>query len=57
MAGRLEKVAALIEKEDMLEWVKPQGGVVRFTHIKKESLVVPFLYVVSKSQSEDFLEA
>jgi hypothetical protein len=56
MAGRLEKVAAWIEKEDMLEWVKPQGGVVRFTHIK-ESLVVPFLYVVSKSQSEDFLEA
>lgn len=36
MAVRLEKVAAWIEKEDMLEWVKPQGGVVCFPHMKKE---------------------
>lgn len=36
MAARLDKVAAWMETEDMLEWVKPQGGVVCFPHMKEE---------------------
>lgn len=36
MRVRLEMVASWIEKEDLLEWVKPKGGVVCFPKMKKE---------------------
>ncbi|KAK7414041.1 hypothetical protein QQX98_007073 [Neonectria punicea] len=36
MRLRLEMVASWIEKEDLLEWVRPQGGVVCFPKMKKE---------------------
>ncbi|KAJ3531670.1 hypothetical protein NM208_g8779 [Fusarium decemcellulare] len=36
MKTRLEMVSAWIEKDDLLEWVKPAGGVVCFPHIKRE---------------------
>lgn len=37
MNVRLQMVEAWIESEDLLEWVKPTGGVVCFPRIKNES--------------------
>ncbi|KAH7133703.1 pyridoxal phosphate-dependent transferase [Dactylonectria macrodidyma] len=36
MKGRLETIASWIENDDLLEWTRPQGGVVCFPRMKKE---------------------
>ncbi|KAF9875211.1 hypothetical protein CkaCkLH20_07477 [Colletotrichum karsti] len=36
MKLRLDMVSAWVDKEDLLEWVRPAGGVVCFPHMKKE---------------------
>ncbi|KAH7137343.1 pyridoxal phosphate-dependent transferase [Dactylonectria estremocensis] len=36
MSVRLEMIASWIEKDDLLEWTRPQGGVVCFPRMKKE---------------------
>ncbi|KAH7022097.1 pyridoxal phosphate-dependent transferase [Ilyonectria destructans] len=36
MRIRRQMVALWVEKDDMLEWIEPQGGVVCFPHMKKE---------------------
>lgn len=38
MRKHLAIVEAWIEKEDLLEWVRPEGGVVCFPHMKKEPI-------------------